>query len=105
MKSGKHITITAPSSNICPRKKMDEETKVGVIVDESGNVNIIGNKKGLLYLAKNIAIMGLIDRHDGYHIHLTVGSEGLTDIKFVGMAKELTITNTEFLKNNSDFWD
>ena len=104
MASKKAITITLRSSSRFPAIRKARETKIGVLIDDHGNVDIIGNSKGLLYLARHIAIMGLMNRDDGFHIHLTVGEGQLDRINDSGMVWELTIGNSEFLEDSSGIW-
>lgn len=39
-------------------------------VSNSGNLNVDGNKEGLLLLAKALVGLAYCERGDGYHIHL-----------------------------------
>jgi len=54
-------------------------------------VRIIGNSLGLAYLAKHLAAMALLEKHDGFHVHL----DPLTDKLDSGSAV-LTICNLDF---------
>jgi hypothetical protein len=54
-------------------------------------VEIVGNRAGLIYLAKYLAAMALLEKHDGFHVHLDPESDRLEP----GSAM-LTISNIDF---------
>ena len=48
----------------------DEGAVLRCDVRPGNEVQIVGNRDGLIYLAKHLAAMALIERHDGFHVHL-----------------------------------
>jgi hypothetical protein len=71
------------------RKKKTAVVRCEILPDNE--VRIIGNSLGLEYLAKHLAAMALLEKHNGLHIHL----DPLTDKLDSGSAV-LTICNLDF---------
>ncbi len=71
------------------------KSKIVVAVNDNWNIDIVGNRIGLLYLAKFIVAMALIRNKEGLHIHLN--SDNYLDAGSV----EVTIKNTDFCEDKN----
>ena len=49
---------------------MPEGAQIASMVPEPGEVTIVGNSKGLAYLARHLIAMSLLSKKDGFHVHL-----------------------------------
>jgi hypothetical protein len=79
-----------------PRIGKEKGAIISCEVHPGNEVQIVGNSDGLIYLAKYLAAMALLEKRDGCHVHLDPQSGDLE----TGSAL-LTICNLEFGGN----WD
>lgn len=63
--------------NVIPYKPKPKDAFIKVVVDSDG-VDIVGDSKGLLYLAQHLIVMGLKDGDPGLHTHLDSSLGSLT---------------------------
>jgi hypothetical protein len=79
-----------------PKIRKEEGTVIRCKVCPDGEVQVVGNSKGLLYLARHFAAMGLLEKRNGLHLHLDPETGELE----AGSAV-LTICNLDFGSSGS----
>jgi len=89
--------------NFIPDVKKPHGSLLCFYIDATGSMCIEGNSSGLLYLARYLATMALIENDDGLHLHLSVDIGDLDDAERDGAFQEVTIFNTEFYDKKDPF--
>jgi hypothetical protein len=84
------LPALAPSE--FPYIPRSDHAQLTCVIEEDGEVEIRGNREGLLYLARHLAAMGMVTGVPGLHIHLDPDTGELDPGSSI-----ITISNSDFV--------